>query len=100
MVLAVALLRKNAWDYIAHLSVLQLIGVLFLLPAIGVLIMFPFAGLVTAIFCVAFSSTFMFLGHRQRIEVLGYSKKWTISWALFLAVSAITTLLVFTLKHS
>lgn len=98
--LAIVLLRKDAWDYIAHLSVLQLIGVVVLLPSIAILPLFPVAGLCIAAMCVALSSTLMFRGHRKRIDVLAYSQRWTISWAVFLALSATTTVLLFIQKLS
>jgi predicted DCC family thiol-disulfide oxidoreductase YuxK len=98
MSIAVIVLRRNALDYLAHLAVLQLIGVMVLLPALAVLPFFPAAGLVTAAVCVALSSTVMLRGHIKRISVLGYSPLWTLSWALLLTASATITTLVFLQK--
>ncbi len=98
MSIAVVLLRRNAWDYLAHLAVLQLIGVVVLLPALVVLPLFPAAGLATAAVCVALSSTVMLRGHIRRIKALGYSQRWTCSWALLLAASATITILVYLQK--
>ncbi|MGL5892110.1 MAG: hypothetical protein ACRC3B_19610, partial [Bacteroidia bacterium] len=98
MSIALVVLRRKAWDYLAHLAVLQFIGVLVLLPALLVLPFFSAAGLVTAAVCVALSSTVMLRGHIKRIKALGYSQLWTLGWVLLLAASATITTLVYLQK--
>jgi predicted DCC family thiol-disulfide oxidoreductase YuxK len=92
--LALAVLRRKAWDYLGHLAVLQLIGVLMLLPALVANAMHPLAGVGVAVLCACVSSALLVRGHVVRVRVLGMSQGWTMLWLFFLLGGCVAALLV------
>lgn len=86
-------------DYLGHLAVLQITGVLLLVPSLALI---PFAGkfsLAIAVVSVAASSAVMLRGHIKRVNVLGLSQARTVAWMLLMQSTAVAVVLYFYFKN-
>lgn len=88
ILLAIAIMKENALDYIGHLGSIMVAGLLVLVPwmllhfTTGTLnIHFP-------VISVLISSTLMLYMHVKRIRYLKHSQSWTVSWFLLLQSAA------------
>jgi predicted DCC family thiol-disulfide oxidoreductase YuxK len=86
--MAALLFARKKTDYVGHLSVMMLIGVLVLLPGIclSVLTQYNYPGIPIA--SVMLSSLIMFWQHHRRIRYLQISQWWTAGWFILLQGTA------------
>ncbi len=94
---AMVFMKINRIDYIGHLAVLEIIGVLVLLPSIIISPLIGFSGFVFCLMSVLFSSAVMLRGHIGRVRTLGLSNRWTAIWFFSLQATAIFWILEFSL---
>jgi hypothetical protein len=86
-------------DYIGHLGVLMIAGVLILVPSLILSPLtnynFPFIPMIS-VFC---SSTFMLWQHYSRVKHLHLSQLWTFEWFLRLQITAAFWVYIFYFKN-
>src|SRR5688500_18302300 len=98
MILAVALMKEKALDYIGHLGSIMVAGLLILTPwmlfyfCTGILISY-----IPALSVLLSSACMLFL-HAQRIKYMEMRQAWTISWFLLLQSTAFFWIYFFHLK--
>jgi len=98
IILAFALMKDKALDYVGHLGSIMVVGLLILMPWI----LFYFISRIQIAFIpaisVLMSSACMLSLHFQRIKYLGLKQLWTISWFLLLQFTAFFWIYYFHLK--
>lgn len=100
IVLALAMMKEKALDYIGHLGSIMVTGLLILTP--WMLFYFTSATLIPYIPAVSvlMSSAYMLYLHIQRIRYLELAQTWTISWFLLLQSAALFWIFLFHLKNA
>jgi predicted DCC family thiol-disulfide oxidoreductase YuxK len=89
VLLAILLLKEKRMDYIGHLGVIMLIGVLVLLPGICVSWLTEYQYPAIPFVSVLLSSGLMCRQHFARIRSLGLTQLWTLAWFMVLQATAI-----------
>lgn len=98
ILLAAISLRDQALDYIGHLGTIMVVGLLILVPST---LFYAFTGILTPwvpAISVFMSSGYMLYLHINRVKYLERSQTWTISWFLFLQITASFWIYIFHLK--
>lgn len=96
--LAIMLLRSKALDYIGHLGSIMVVGLLILVPS---MLFYAITGVAIPYLpaaSVMVSSACMLYLHINRVRYLELSQGWTVSWFLFLQVTAVFWIYFFHLK--
>lgn len=96
--LAIMLLRGKALDYIGHLGSIMVVGLLILVPS---MLFYAITGVAIPYLpaaSVMVSSACMLYLHINRVRYLELSQGWTVSWFLFLQVTAVFWIYFFHLK--
>ena len=86
-------------DYIGHLSVLMMAGVLILIPSLIISPLTNYTFSFIPIISVLCSSAFMLWQHYKRVKLLQLSQLWTISWFLSLQITAAFWVYIFYFKN-
>ncbi len=89
MLLAAALLKDKAIDYIGHLGSIMVVGTLILVPWMLFYAITASPTPYLPIASVFVSSTYMLYLHFHRVRYLGISQGWTLSWFILLQSAAI-----------
>jgi hypothetical protein len=87
--LASLLLKDKRIDYIGHLGVVMLIGVLVLLPGICISRFTDFQYFAVPLISVLLSSSLMCRQHFIRVRSLGLHQIWTVIWFVVLQSTAL-----------
>jgi predicted DCC family thiol-disulfide oxidoreductase YuxK len=90
--LALLLLKAKRIDYIGHLGVIMLIGVLVLLPGIALSHFTGYQYIAIPLISVLLSSSLMCWQHLIRIRMLGLSQLWTLIWFAVLQSTALVSI--------
>lgn len=88
IMLAIALMKKDAIDYIGHLGSIMVVGLLILCPGMIFYFLTGWQLIFIPIGSVLLSSGYMLYLHIHRVSFLGISKWWSFSWFLFLQTTA------------
>jgi hypothetical protein len=89
ILLSALLPKEKRMDYVGHLGVIMLIGVLVLLPGICLSRFTGYQYLAIPLISVLLSSSLMGWQHLIRIRNLGLSQLWTLAWFVVLQSTAI-----------
>jgi len=81
--------HEKALDYIGHLGTIMVAGLLILVPWMLFYLLTGYLNPYLPVMSVAFSSGYMLYMHVKRVKHLGLSSWWTISWFIFLQLSAV-----------
>ncbi len=98
IVLAIIMLREKALDYVGHLGSIMVVGLLILVPW---MLFHAITGIVNPYLpalSVIFSSALMLYLHIHRVRYLELSQGWTVSWFLFLQITALFWIYFFYVK--
>jgi hypothetical protein len=89
ILLSILLLKEKRMDYIGHLGVIMLIGVLVLLPGIYIGWLTEYQYPAIPLISVLLSSGLMSRQHFIRIRSLGLTQLWTLAWFVVLQSTAL-----------
>lgn len=95
---AMVMLREKALDYIGHLSSIMVVGLLILAPSMLISALTGMSSPWIPAISVILSSGYMLYLHRNRVRYLELSQGWTISWFLFLQLTAFFWIYIFHLE--
>jgi hypothetical protein len=87
-----ALKEETFYDYLGHLGVIMLTGVLILVPALTAYFLGPFVFYPLIALFILTSCVTMTRMHYRRVVALQISQAWTYSWFLILQMSVMLTL--------
>lgn len=87
--LSVMLMKSKRIDYLGHMSVVMIVGVLLLLPGIIAGAITGHSILLVPVASVMLSSSVMLWQHIKRIKHLGMSQLWTAAWFISLQTTAL-----------
>lgn len=91
--------KNRTIDYLGHLSVVMIIGVLLLLPGVILSSLTNYQYWLIPVISVVMSSSVMLWQHVKRVDHIRSSQWWTVSWFLFLQVTASGWVYVFYLNE-
>lgn len=97
-VMVILLKRENKLEYLDHLSVVMIIGVLILLPGIVLSSLTDYQYWLTPVISILLSSGIMLWQHLKRVDHIKASQVWTMSWFLALQLTAWMWVYLFYLK--
>lgn len=92
---SIAVIKDKKIDYLGHMSVVMIVGVLLLLPGIIAGAATGHASPLIPAASVMLSSIVMLWQQIKRIKHLGMSQLWTITWFIFLQSTALAWVYVF-----
>lgn len=98
IMLAIAILKEKALDYIGHLGSIMVVGLLILIPSMIVSSLGIQTIWIPAL-SVAFSSGYMLYLHICRTKYMELSQRWTVSWFLLLQTTALFWIYIFHLNN-
>lgn len=89
ILLAISILKHQRMDYIGHLSVIMIIGVLLLVPGNILSLITNYQYAIIPAISVCISSGVMLWQHSRRTAHLQLAQAWTLSWFLLLQATAL-----------
>lgn len=98
IITALLFMKRNRIDYLGHVGVVMIIGVLLLLPGIVISSLTSYSTWLIPAISVLLSSIIMLWQHLKRVKHTGASQVWTASWFLYLQSTAFAWVYVFYLK--